>query len=57
MRKIDARLIGGLLLVAAGFIYLLQNLGYLRLTGIVWGAAAGVAGLAFVALVISNRDH
>ena len=57
MRRLDARLIGGLLLVGAGIIYLLQNLGYIHWANIIWGAAAGVAGVWFIALVVSNRKY
>ena len=57
MRKLDPRLIGGLLLIGAGVIYLLQNLGYIHWANIVWGVAAGIAGLAFLALVVSHRQY
>jgi len=55
MRKPDPRLIGGLLLVAGGLIYLLQNLGLIHWGNLVWGIAAGLAALVFIGLVFV--DH
>ncbi len=55
MRKPDARLIAGLLLIGGGLIYLLQNLGLIHWGNIFWGIAAGLAGLLFLALVIRDR--
>jgi hypothetical protein len=57
MRKLDPRLTVGLLLVAGGLIYLLQNLGLIHWGNLVWGIAAGLAGLVFVALFIRNRQQ
>ena len=57
MRRLDARLVGGLLLVGAGVIYLLQNLGYLLWANLIWGTAAALTGLLFLALVVGNRNH
>src|SRR5262245_50871436 len=55
MRKLDARLVAGLLLTGGGLIYLLQNLGYIHWGGLVWGAAAAVAGALFLGLAVSDR--
>ena len=55
MRRPDARLIFGLLLIAAGTLYLLQNLGLIHWGNLVWGVAAGVAGLLFLAVVVRDR--
>src|SRR5689334_6475771 len=56
MRRLDARLVGGLLLVGAGIVYLLQNLGYLHWANIVWSLAAAFASLFFLAMVVRNRN-
>ena len=55
MRKLDTRLVFGLLLVAAGVFYLLQTLGLIVLGPLVWAISAGLAGLVF--LVIAARDR
>jgi hypothetical protein len=57
MRKLDARLVGGLLLVVGGLLYLLQNLGLIVWGGLFWGAAAGVAGVLLLAVVIRDRKQ
>jgi|SRR5579859_3883145 len=57
MRKLDPRLIGGLLLVAGGLVYLLQNLGLIHWGGLVWSIAAGVAGVLCVVWFILDRHQ
>jgi hypothetical protein len=52
---LDARLIVGLLLIAGGVFYLLDNLGLVRWGGLVWAAAALVGALAFLSVVARDR--
>jgi hypothetical protein len=51
----DARLVIGLLLIAGGVFYLLDNLGLVRWGGLIWAAAALVGGLAFLSIVVRDR--
>ena len=55
MRRLDARLIIGLLLIAGGIVYLLQNLGYITWGSMVWAVAFVVGGLAFLVAFIRDR--
>ena len=43
MKRLDMRLMAGLLLIVGGLFYLLNNLGIIRWGGLVWAAAAAVA--------------
>ena len=49
MKRLDQRLLWGLLLVAAGVFYLLQNLGYITWGSLVWAGAFGVGAVIFLA--------
>lgn len=57
MKRLDLRLVAGLLLIAGGVFYLLNNLGIIRWGGLVWGAAAGIAAVAFFMAVIRDRQQ
>ena len=55
MRRFDARLIIGLLLIAGGVVYLLQNLGIITWGSTLWAAAFVIAGIGFLAVVVRDR--
>jgi hypothetical protein len=55
MKRMDARLIIGLLLIAGGIFYLLDNLGLVTWGGLVWAAAALIGGVAFLTIVARDR--
>ena len=55
MKRLDQRLLWGLLLVAAGVFYLLQNLGYITWGSLVWAGAFGVGAVIFLGVFIQNR--
>jgi hypothetical protein len=55
MRRIDGRLIVGLLLIAAGLVYLLQNLGLITWGPVVWAAAFLVGAVVFLAIFVRDR--
>jgi hypothetical protein len=55
MRRVDARLAVGVLLIAAGLIYLLQNLGYITWGSLVWAAGFAVGGLVFLGWYLRDR--
>ena len=55
IRGIDARLLFGLLLIAGGVLFLLDNLGLVPWAGLFWAAAALVGGLAFLSVVARDR--
>lgn len=55
VRRMDARLIFGLLLIAGGVLFLLDNLGLVPWAGLLWAAAAALGGLAFLSIVARDR--
>src|SRR5688500_10199063 len=55
MRRIDARLIIGLLLIAGGVVYLLQNLGFITWGSAVWAAAFLIGAVAFLVMFVRDR--
>ena len=56
-RLISSRMVWGLLLIAAGAVFLLQNLGMLVLGDVFWALALGVGGVAFLSVYFQNREH
>jgi len=57
MRRLDARLIWGILLIGGGIFYLLQNFGYLRVSGLIWGVVFGLGGIAFLWVFFRDRGQ
>ncbi len=57
MRRFDMRIVGGILLIAAGVLFLLQNLGLVTVGAYVWPILLGVAGLTFLAVFLIDRAH
>lgn len=60
MKSSQSRLLVGLLLVASGALFLLQNLNIVRLPDLgelFLAAVFGLGGLAFLAIYITNRAH
>ena len=58
MKRFDIRIVGGILLVATGILFLLQTLGILAgATAIFWALLFGAGGLVFLYLYLANRDH
>ncbi|MCC7360403.1 MAG: hypothetical protein IT317_13050 [Anaerolineales bacterium] len=57
MKRLDMRLIAGVLLIAGGIFYLLTNLGIIRWGGLVWAGAFAIAALGFFAAVVNNRQQ
>lgn len=55
MRRFDMRIVGGILLIAAGVLFLLQNLGLVTVGAYVWPILLGVAGLTFLAVFVLDR--
>ena len=56
MRGVQARVALSLLMIAAGVLFLLQNLGFLEGAGaILWALAFAVAGAAFLYVYFSDR--
>ncbi len=54
---IESRLIWGLLLIFAGGLFLLENLGMLATSGMVWAALLGLGGVFFISLFIQSREQ
>jgi len=57
MKSIDGRIAWGLLLVAAGVLFLLENLGVFEVSGLFFAVLLGAAGVVFLAMVIANRSN
>lgn len=56
MRGVQARVVLSLLMIAAGVLFLFQNLGFLEGAGaIFWALAFAVAGAAFLYIYLSDR--
>jgi len=55
MKRIDGRLIAGVLLIAGGVFYLLETLGIVTWGSLIWAAAAAVAGLALLTGLARDR--
>jgi len=55
MKRLDMRLVGGLLLIVGGVFYLLNNLNIIRWGNLVWAAIAAVAAIALFAAVVRDR--
>jgi hypothetical protein len=55
MKRMDGRLIAGVLLIAGGLFYLLDTLGIVTWGSLIWAAAAAVGGLALLAGLARDR--
>ena len=56
-RWLESRLLWGSLLVLAGIVFLLQNLGVLNVGGLFIALLFGLAGIFFLSVFISNRAN
>jgi hypothetical protein len=54
---IESRFLWGLMLIIAGGLFLLQNLGLFEASGLVWAALLGLGGVFFVSVFIQSREH
>lgn len=58
MKRFDIRIVGGILLVVAGILSLLQTLGILAgANALFWALLFGAGGLVFIYLYLANREH
>lgn len=58
MRKLEARVIWGILLIAGGILFLLQNFGFPGgMLTFLWVLIFGAAGAVFVFVFLTNRAH
>ncbi len=57
MNKFDNRLLWGILLVAGGILFLLQNLGMFQFNNLIWAVLLGGAGVVFLFALVSNRQN
>ncbi|MFO7741923.1 MAG: hypothetical protein R6X31_06380 [Anaerolineae bacterium] len=53
MRKLESRILWGVLLIAVGILFLLQSLGLIRFAAVIWPVLIGVASLAFLFVFFS----
>ena len=59
MRTIDARVVGGVLLIGFGLLFFLQSLGVTQGlgSGFLWGVLFGAAGLLFLYAFLRDREQ
>lgn len=57
MKWITSRTVWGILLIAGGVIFLLENLGMLAVGDFFWAALFGIAGLGFLSVFLANREN
>jgi hypothetical protein len=57
MTRIDNRIWWGVLLIVGGILFLLQNIGFFFLGNLVWAVLLGAAGIAFLTVVLRNRQN
>ena len=59
MRTIDARVVGGVLLIGFGLLFFLQTLGVIQAlgSGFLWGVLFGAAGLMFLYAFLRDREQ
>jgi len=54
---IESRLVWGLLLILAGGLFLLQNLGLFPASGLVWSILLALGGGFFISFFVQSREH
>jgi len=57
MRRFEIRVVGGILLIAAGVLFLLQNLGVLAVGIYLWPLLFGAGGAVFLYVFLTNRAN
>ena len=57
MRRFEIRIIGGILLIAAGALFLLQNLGIFAVGDYLWPFLFGAGGLVFLYVFLTDRAN
>lgn len=58
MKRFNANLLWGVLLIAAGVLFLLQNMGYLKnFSAAIWFVVFLAAGIGFLLVFTTNRAH
>lgn len=56
-RWLSSRVFWGVLLIAGGLVFLLQNFGLFEFGGLFWAFLLGLGGVAFVSVFAENRMH
>ena len=57
MKRLKVHIIGGVLLIAAGILFLLQNFGVLTIGTYVWPVLFGIGGLVFLYVFLTSRAN
>ena len=57
MRRFGIRIVGGILLIAAGVLFLLQNLGIFAVGDYLWPFLFGAGGLVFLYVFLTDRAN
>lgn len=57
MKWVWSRTLWGLLLIAGGMVFLLQNLGVLTFGDVFWGVLLGVGGIGFLSVYFTDRRN
>ena len=57
MRRFEVHVVGGILLIAAGVLFLLQNFGILAVGAYAWPLLFGASGAVFLYVFLTNRAN
>ena len=57
MKALTSRTLWGSLLILGGILFLLDNLGYIKIGELVWALILAVVGLVFVSVFLGDRQH
>jgi hypothetical protein len=57
MKALTSLTLWGSLLILGGILFLLDNLGYIEIGGLVWALILAVGGLVFISVFLSEREH
>jgi len=57
MKVFGSRIFWGGLLILAGVIFLLENMGLIKIGEMIWSILLGLGGIAFLTVFITDRQH
>ena len=57
MKVLGSRIFGGGLLILAGALFLLDNMGLITMGELIWAILLGLGGIAFLTVYITDRQH
>jgi len=57
MKKVESRILWGVLLIAGGILFLMDSLGVIAVGAVVWPVLIGIASLVFLFIFVSAPRH